>query len=499
MADTSTSAVVRRGGHGRSVEITPSGWTRADKALLTVLCGVIFLDALDGSLTQVALPSIGRSLHMNEAELQWIVSAYVLGYGGLLLLGGRCADLFGRRRVLVSGLIALMIASAFGAVVSDGTLLIVARFAKGASAAFTAPAALSLLTTSFTEGPRRNRALGIYTAAAACGFTFGLVSGGLLTELSWRYTFAVAVPLAFGLLLATLRVIPRDIRTSGERGQLDIAGAVTVTAAALLFVWAVVEAPNSGWTSPSTVVALVLAVAFVAAFVAIESRVRQPLIRLGLLRSARLVRANLGALLLFGCATVFNVANTLYLQDVLGWSPLKTGGVFMVASITTAVVAPRAGALSTRVGVGWVLLAGALASLASYLLWLVTGASTSYTVIVGALVLQGAGFALAFPALNIQALGGVPDREQGLASGLVGTSFQIGGALLLAVGTAAALAVTPAHPNTTETLHGLHASMLVAVIAASLIAAIATSTLLHERRTHRDGEIFERFEPDGTS
>jgi MFS family permease len=171
----------------------------------------------------------------------------------------------------------------------------------------------------------------------------------------------------------------------------------------------------------------------------------------------------------------------------------------MVASITTAVVAPRAGALSTRVGVGWVLLAGALASLASYLLWLVTGASTSYTVIVGALVLQGAGFALAFPALNIQALGGVPDREQGLASGLVGTSFQIGGALLLAVGTAAALAVTPAHPNTTETLHGLHASMLVAVIAASLIAAIATSTLLQERRTHRDGEIFERFEPDGTS
>src|SRR6478735_11192211 len=173
--------------------ITAPGWTRADKAYLSVLCGVIFLDALDGSLTQVALPSIGRSLHLDEAELQWIVSAYVLGYGGLLLLGGRCADLFCRRRVLVWGLVALIAASAFGAVVSDGTLLIVARFAKGASAAFTAPAALSLLTTRFGEGPRRNKALGMYTAAAAFGFTFGLVSGGVLTELSWRYTFAVAI------------------------------------------------------------------------------------------------------------------------------------------------------------------------------------------------------------------------------------------------------------------------------------------------------------------
>src|SRR4051794_21881070 len=165
-------------------------WTSQEKLLLTVICGVVFLDTLDLSLVQVALPSIGSALHLGEAPLQWIVSAFVLGYGGFLLLGGRCADMLGRRRVLLAGLVALAAVSALGTVASDPTLLIATRFIKGVSAAFTAPAALSILTTSFAEGQRRNRALGLYAAGAAAGFTFGLVVGGLLTELSWRYTFA---------------------------------------------------------------------------------------------------------------------------------------------------------------------------------------------------------------------------------------------------------------------------------------------------------------------
>jgi MFS family permease len=457
-------------------------WGRAEKLLLAVLSGVIFLDALDGSLTQVALPSIGASLDLSGAQLQWIVSAYVLGYGGFLLLGGRCADVFGRRRVLVWGLVALIVASAIGTVVSDGTLLIAARFAKGASAAFTAPAALSILTTSFAEGEHRNRALGVYTAAAACGFTFGLVAGGLLTQLSWRWTFAVAIPVGVALLLAIRRVVPGDRSSAPVGRRLDVGGALSVTAAALLVVYAVVEAPTSGWLSAQTVVSLAVAAALLAAFVAIERTVAQPLVRLGMLRSAPLVRANLGALLLFGCATVFNVANTLYEQDVLGWSPLKTGMVFMVASISTGLLAPRAGAVATRIGANRVLLIGAIASLASYVLWLGTGTTTGYALIVASLVLQGAGFALAFPALNIQALGGVPDDEQGLASGLVGSSFQIGGALLLAVSTAATLAVTPAHPTAAQTVRGLHAGMWVAVVAAGLIGLIALAGLLTQRR-----------------
>ena len=178
-------------------------WTPQEKLLLAVICGVVFLDTLDLSLVQVALPSIGSALHLGQAPLQWIVSAFVLGYGGFLLLGGRCADVLGRRRVLLAGLIALAAASALGTVASDPTLLIATRFIKGVSAAFTAPAALSILTTSFAEGQRRNRALGLYAAGAAAGFTFGLVVGGLLTELSWRYTFAAVVPVALVLFIAT--------------------------------------------------------------------------------------------------------------------------------------------------------------------------------------------------------------------------------------------------------------------------------------------------------
>ncbi|HVW88524.1 MAG TPA: MFS transporter [Gaiellaceae bacterium] len=451
-------------------------WLPSEKLLVAVSSGVVFLDALDASLTQVALPSIGASLHLDEAQLQWIVSAYVLGYGGFLLLGGRCADVLGRRRVLLWGLVALMAASLLGTVVSDGTLLIAARFAKGMSAAFTAPAALSILSTSFAEGPHRNRALGIYTAAAACGFTFGLVSGGLLTQLTWRATFAVVVPAAAVLLVAALRVVPGDEPAAG--GRLDLGGALTVTAGALLFVRAVVEAPTAGWLSPETVVELVLAAALLAAFVALERTVAQPLVRLALLRSATLVRANVGALLLFGCATVFNVVNTLYEQDVLGWGPLKTGLVFMAASITTALLAPRIGPIATRLDPDWLLLAGGVAMLASFLAFLATGTTTSYPPIVASLVLMGAGFALAYPSLNIQALAGVADAEQGLASGLVGSSLQIGGAVLLAISTAATLAATPARAGAHELVHGLHAGMCVALAGAGLITLVTAGALV---------------------
>src|SRR3954462_13941732 len=218
-------------------------WSRQEQLLLAVIGGVVFLDTLDLSLVQVALPSIGSALQLPSGQLQWIVSGFVLGYGGFLLLGGRCADVLGRRRVLLAGLIALAVASALGSVASDGTVLIITRFVKGASAAFTAPAALSILTTSFPEGQRRNKALGLYAAGAAAGFTFGLVVGGLLTELSWRYTFAAVVPVALVLLVAARRVVRPDVPTTTKRGQLDLGGAVLVTGALLVFVRAIVVAP----------------------------------------------------------------------------------------------------------------------------------------------------------------------------------------------------------------------------------------------------------------
>jgi MFS family permease len=457
-------------------------WTRAEKLLLVVLGGVVFLDTLDLSLVQVALPAIGSDLHLPEGQLQWIVSAFVLGYGGLLLFGGRSADVLGRKRVLVWGLVALIAASILGTIATDGTLLIVARFVKGVTAAFTAPAALSILTTSFGEGHRRNRALGVYAAAAAAGFTFGLVAGGLLTQLSWRYTFAVVAPVALVLLLAARRVVRPDPAVRDDGRRLDVGGALTITGALLLFVWAIVEAPTAGWTSPRTLAALCASAVLAALFVAVENKVEQPLVRLGILRSGLLVRANLGSLLLFGSATALNFITTLYLQDVLGWSPLKTGLIFMSSSLVTAVVGPRAGALATRIGAAPILLSGALAIVGSSLVFLDIGTSANYKVILASRLLAGLGFGLAYPTLNIQALTGVRDDEQGLASGLVGSSFQIGGAIVLAISTATILARTPAGVHASATVHGFTAGVYVAAAAGCLLEVIAIAGWRDERR-----------------
>src|SRR3954451_22448246 len=459
-------------------------WTRAEKLLLAVVGGVFFLDTLDLSLVQVALPAIGSELHLPDAQLQWIVSAFVLGYGGFLLFGGRGADVLGRKRVLVWGLVALIVASLLGAVAADGTVLIAARFVKGMTAAFTAPAALSILTTSFREGHRRNRALGLYAAAAAAGFTFGLVAGGLLTQLSWRYTFAVVAPVALVLLLAALRVVRPDSIARGTKRRVDVAGALAVTGGFLVFVWAIVEAPSAGWTSLRTLGAFAVSGVLVALFVAVEKTVEHPLVRLGILRSGLLVRANLGSLLLFGSATALNFITTLYLQDVLGWGPLKTGLVFMSSSLVTATVGPRAGALATRVGTTPILVAGAVALVASSVAFLDIGLNSNYAVIVGSRLLAGLGFGLAYPTLNIQALTGVRDDEQGLASGLVGSSFQLGGAIVLAVTTAMILAQTPAAATTAETVHAFTAGVYVSAASACLLVAVAVAGWRGERCAH---------------
>ena len=213
-------------------------------AVLIVLCGVLFLDGLDVSMVGVALPSIQADLGLTNSQLQWIVSGYVLGYGGLLLLGGRVADLLGRKRTLIAALAVFTVASALGAVVDDGTVLVITRFVKGMAAAFTAPAGLSIITTTFAEGPARNKALTIYTATGASGFSLGLVFGGLLTEIGWRWTFLLPVPVALALLIAAPRVIRADRPQLGAPRRFDIPGAVTVTAAMLVLVRTVGEAPE---------------------------------------------------------------------------------------------------------------------------------------------------------------------------------------------------------------------------------------------------------------
>jgi EmrB/QacA subfamily drug resistance transporter len=464
-------------------------WDARLWGLLIVLCSVLFLDGLDVSMVGVALPSIRESLDLSASSLQWVVSGYVLGYGGLLLLGGRAADLLGRRAVFLIALGVFAAASLLGGLVSDPSLLIGARFIKGASAAFTAPAGLSIITTTFAEGPVRNRALAFYTACGASGFSMGLVLSGLLTEVGWRWTFLLPAPIAIAALFAAIRYVPRAARPDRAGQRYDVTGAVTATASMLLFVYAVVEAPQAGWGSAQTLLSFLVAAALLATFVVVESRVEQPLVRLGIFRSPALVRANLGAVILIGSYFGFQFLVTQYLQTLLGWSALETGLGFLPAGVLVALGATRLGPIVDRYGTARLLAIGFGSLTAGYALFLRAGESSQYAaVVLPTILLLGVGFALCYPSLNIQATAGVADHEQGLASGLINTSFQVGGAIILAVVTAL---MTSYGGNTAHSAHDLLASYRPGLIVSTGVAAVGFAIALYElasRRRGRDAE-----------
>jgi EmrB/QacA subfamily drug resistance transporter len=436
---------------------------------LLVLCGALFLDALDVSMIGVALPSIRTDLHLSTSSLQWVVSAYVLGYGGFLLLGGRAADLLGRRRVFLISLGVFVVASAFGGFASSGSLLIAARFVKGVSAAFTAPAGLSIITTTFAEGPARNKALAVYTATGATGFSLGLVFGGLLTEIGWRWVFFLPAPLALAALVAGLRLVPRSSRPRFARGGFDLAGAVTMTASMLLLVYTLVDAPNAGWGSLRTLGSLVGVAAILAVFVARERTAASPLVRLGILRSASLVRSNLAAMTLLGGWFGFQFIVTLYLQQLRGWSPLQTGLAIFPGGLMVAFLSPRVAPLIARFGVTRLVVVGMTFIAAAYALFLPIGLNSSYAAaMLPTFLLAGLGIALSFGPLNVAATNGVVPEEQGLAGGLLNTSFQFGGALALAIVTAVINANIGRGGSPQAVLDGFHAALYVSVGAALL-------------------------------
>jgi MFS family permease len=470
----------------QSISDAGQQWDARLWGALVVLCGVLFLDGLDVSMVGVALPSIRSDLDLSTSALQWVVSGYVLGYGGLLLLGGRFADLLGRRRVLLAALVVFTGASVVGGLVNDGTLLVMTRFLKGAAAAFTAPASLSIITTTFAEGPARNRALAIYTACGASGFSLGLVFGGLLTELGWRWTFLLPVPIAIALLIAAPRVLASDPPVTGPRRGFDFAGAAAITSAMLLLVWTVVEAPETGWGAPETLGGFAVTALLLAAFVAIEQRSANPLVRLGILRSGSLVRANLGMAAVFGAYVAFQFVGTLYLQQMLGWSPVETALAFLPGGMLVALGAPRIGPLVDRFGTAKVILAGAIFFVIGYALFLRIGESLTYaTVWLPAMLLIGLGFALTFPSLNIQATAGVADHEQGLASGLVNTSFQVGGAIGLAIVTAVVSSNTGSGTDAASLLDGFKPGLAVVAAVSVLGLTVALAGVLAGARERR--------------
>lgn len=460
---------------GDDERLSPRGW-----AVLLVLSSAIFLEGIDVSMMGVALPSIRSELGMSTASLQWVVSAYVLGYGGFVLLGGRAADLLGRRRMFMTWLTVFLLFSGLGGLATEGWVLVVARFVTGVAAAFMTPAGLSIITTSFTEGRRRNRALLVYAGVAAAGFSLGMVVGGLLTAIDWRWVFFAPVIMAMVILVAAWILIPREQRPARSSSGFDLAGTTSLTTAMLLLVYTVVRAPDV--PVGSTVTTLAVSLALLVAFIVIELRSKAPLIRLGILRSPALVRANLGALLLVGSFVGFQFIAVLYLQELRGWSEVETGLALAVIGIDAALAPTVTPWLVERFGTVRVIVGGLALAATAYAMFLPVGLDWTYAAMLPTMIALGVAFALAYGPLTIAATDGVDENEQGLASGVLTTSFQFGSALGLAVVTAVLVSADAAATTPEAALNAYRSAVLVPLIAATL-GAVVVAFGVRRRRT----------------
>lgn len=401
-------------------------------AVLITASFALCLDALDVSMVGVALPSIGAELGLDNASLQWIVSGYVLGYGGLLLLGGRTADLLGRKKVFLIALVVFGAASLVGGLVDSGVLLIASRIVKGLAAAFTAPAAMSIVTTSFRAGPDRNRALSIFAVFGASGYASGLILSGLLTEIGWRWTFLATVPVVAVVIVSAVLFVPKD--TERQSGGFDLLGAASLTGGMLSAVYAIVSLEHGFGTD--VILTAIAAVVLIGAFFAIEKRVEHPLIRLSILKNPTMIRANVALMALFGSYLSFQTMISLYLQNGLGWGAMTMAMSLAPAGVIVAVLSPFTGRLIDRYGTSPLILGSMTAMVIGYGVFLWRGGSPEPDYVADFLpsvLLFGVGFALGFSSIVSQATGEASDDDQGLASGLVNTSGQVGGALVLAV------------------------------------------------------------------
>ncbi|MEO7269762.1 MAG: MFS transporter [Knoellia sp.] len=459
-----------------------SEWTPKIWLLVFVLGAVLFLDGLDLSMIGVALPEIRQALDLDPSSAQWLISGYILGYGGFLLLGGRASDLLGRRRAFLVAALVFGLASVVSAVVDAPTLIVALRFLKGVAAAFTVPAGLSIITTTFAEGAARNRAFSIYTVCGASGFSLGLVAGGLLTEISWRAALFFPGPVALILFFLGWKVIPRSASQPFSLKHFDVAGALTSTFALLLLVLTVVRAPAAGWGSAATLGGFVGAAVLMVAFVVIEQRHPHPLVRLGILRSPGLVHANLAGLVMFGGYAAFQFLVSLYLQEQLGWSAISMALGFLPAGLIVLASALRIDRLLNRADTRVLVAVGLTSFVLAYGWFLTARPDQPYArFLLPTMLLLGIGFALTFPAVNAQATAGVDDEEQGLASGLLNTFVQVGGALMIAVVTA--ITATASEGRTADPSQlppGVVPSITVVIVLTS-IGLIGTLIFLERR------------------
>lgn len=467
--------------------------TRRGVLILVLLCAVQFLDLLDASIVNVALPSIGRDLHYTQQSLQWVVSGYVLTYGGFLLLGGRAADLLGRRRLLVAGTILFALSSLAGGLASSGDALVGARLAQGVGAAMMTPAALSILTTTFSEGAERNKALGAWGAMLGLAPAAGVFFGGVLSDgPGWRWVLLVNLPVCAVVVAASFRLIPGDQRKA-RLADFDALGAVLVTAGMLLLVYTLVKAPDIGWGHTRTMVGLAGAALVLAAFAVNELLHRNPLFPFSIFRIRGLAAADATQLIAFAGFFSMFFFITLYMQNVLGYSPLEAGAAYLPVTAGIGVAAALSSQLFTRTGTRPVIAAGALLGAGGlYYVSRIPVQGSYLSDLLPGLLIMSFGFGAVFVGVITAANAGVPADKAGLAASLINTSQQLGGALGLAVFSAIATARTNdlLHAADPDRLHALTSGYRDALLACAIFVLAAAAISL--RAANPRGEAHER-------
>ena len=448
--------------------------------VLVLICIAQFMVVLDATIVNVALPSIQKDLGLSEANLQWIVNAYTLVFGGFLLLGGRAGDLLGRKRLFLIGLVVFTTASLLNGLSSSSGQLIGFRALQGLGAALVSPAALSIISTTFAEGKERARALGVWAAIAIGGSAFGLVLGGWLTQsFSWRWIFFVNVPVGIAAFIASLRLVPES-RDEHASKHYDLGGAVTVTGGLMALVYAIVKAETKGWGSTTTVGFFILSAALLASFIVLELRSPHPLVRLSIFRTRSLSTANLTMFLVASGMFAMFFFNTLYVQRVLGYHPLKAGVAFLPFTAGIMISAGVSSSLAPRVGVRPVAAVGMVLTALGMVLFARMPVDGSYlTDVLPGMALASLGMGAVFMPLTLVATTGLKNEDQGLASGLFNTSQQVGGALGLAILSTIAAGRTQGG-SPAALVHGFHYAFAGA--ACFVIAALALMLALLRKR-----------------
>jgi len=465
--------------------------------VLVLICLAQFMVVLDATIVNVALPSIQQDLHLSQGNLQWIVNAYTLVFGGFLLLGGRAGDLLGRKRLFLVGLVVFTGASLLDGLASSEGMLIGARALQGLGAALISPAALSIISTTFEEGAERARALAVWAAIAIGGSAVGLILGGVLTQyFSWPWIFFVNVPVGIAAFALSLRLVPESRDVHAQRSY-DLGGAVTVTGGLMALVYAIVDAQSAGWGSARTLGFFAAAAVLLAGFVVIERRAAAPLVRLSIFRIRSLLTANVAMFLAMSGMFAMFFFNTLYLQRVLGYGPLTAGLAFLPFTAGIMVSASIASQFAPRVGVRPVAAVGFLLTAGGLVLLTLLPVHGSYVGnVLPAILLSALGIGAVFMPLTLIATTGLADEDQGLASGLFNTSQQVGGALGLAVLSTLATAKTDAAAG--PPVHALVVGFHWAFAAGAVVTVAALAVMVALLRRHHVALIEEQAATERT-